>query len=129
MQVSPPSKHIAADGYPWWQRYQPVSYSLDGSRSGSESEFKEMVDKCNNVGVRIYVDAVINHMAAGKDIQKSVSIVTILRCSGANCPNELYFVILVVVRVVANGLIHGYKLYLGFGQYFARTHTYTHVMN
>lgn len=64
VQVSPPSKHIAADGYPWWQRYQPVSYSLDGSRSGSESEFKEMVDKCNNVGVRIYVDAVINHMAA-----------------------------------------------------------------
>lgn len=67
-----------------------MSYSLDGSRSGSESEFKEMVDKCNNVGVRIYVDAVINHMAAGKDIQKSVSIVTILQCSGAQSLRALF---------------------------------------
>ncbi|CAF5008452.1 unnamed protein product, partial [Rotaria socialis] len=43
---------------------QPVSYKLQ-SRSGTEAEFIDMVDRCNKAGVRIYVDAVINHMAAG----------------------------------------------------------------
>ncbi|RXG72066.1 Alpha-amylase 1 [Armadillidium vulgare] len=61
--VSPPQEHILIpeNGYPWWQRYQPVSYKLE-SRSGNEDEFKEMVKRCNKVGVRIIVDAVINHM-------------------------------------------------------------------
>jgi len=64
VQVSPPNEHILRTDfdYPWWQRYQPISYKLD-SRSGSESEFIDMVHRCNKVGVRIYVDAVINHMA------------------------------------------------------------------
>ena len=35
---------------PWWERYQPVSYKLC-TRSGNESEFKDMVTRCNNVGV------------------------------------------------------------------------------
>ena len=46
---------------PWWERYQPVSYRLE-TRSGSETEFASMVRRCNSAGVRIYVDAVINHM-------------------------------------------------------------------
>ncbi len=46
-----------------WQRYQPVSYKLV-SRSGNEQQFKDMVQRCNAVGVRIYVDAIINHMGA-----------------------------------------------------------------
>jgi len=46
---------------PWWERYQPVSYRLE-SRSGNEQQFQDMVRRCNAVGVRIYVDAVINHM-------------------------------------------------------------------
>ncbi len=37
--------------YAWWQRYQPVGYFLN-SRSGSESEFFEMVSRCNAVNVR-----------------------------------------------------------------------------
>lgn len=48
---------------PWYERYQPISYNII-TRSGNESEFKDMVKRCNKVGVRIYVDAVINHMAA-----------------------------------------------------------------
>ncbi|HEX3774667.1 MAG TPA: alpha-amylase family glycosyl hydrolase, partial [Polyangiaceae bacterium] len=64
VQVSPPSEHavIAASKYPWWQRYQTVSYSLAQSRSGTEAEFRDMVARCARVGVGIYVDAVINHM-------------------------------------------------------------------
>lgn len=61
VQVSPPMEHAVVSGYPWWQRYQPVSYQLT-SRSGSRAEFANMVARCNAVGVGIYVDAVINHM-------------------------------------------------------------------
>ncbi|CAF5009262.1 unnamed protein product, partial [Rotaria socialis] len=49
--VSPPNEHALIDGRPWWQRYQPVSYKLQ-SRSGTEAEFIDMVDRCNKAGVR-----------------------------------------------------------------------------
>ncbi|XP_054773707.2 alpha-amylase A-like [Lytechinus pictus] len=61
VQISPANHHI--DGSQWWTRYQPVSYYLN-SRSGSDSEFRSMVNRCNAVGVNIYADVVINHMAA-----------------------------------------------------------------
>lgn len=64
VQVSPPQEHVVLPeaGYPWWQRYQPVSYQLE-SRSGDRASFAEMVDRCRQAGVEIYADAVINHMA------------------------------------------------------------------
>ncbi len=61
VQVSPPSEHAVVAGYPWWQRYQPVTYQIE-SRSGTRLEFIDMVQRCDAVGVDIYVDAVINHM-------------------------------------------------------------------
>lgn len=61
VQVSPPQKSIS--GSQWWTRYQPVSYAIEG-RSGTRAEFQSMVDRCNAAGVDIYVDAVVNHMAA-----------------------------------------------------------------
>ncbi|CAL1294458.1 unnamed protein product [Larinioides sclopetarius] len=69
VQISPPNENgIIWEPFwnknikrPWFERYQPVSYKLF-TRSGSEAEFREMVRRCNNVGVRIYVDTVINHM-------------------------------------------------------------------
>ncbi|GDY26923.1 hypothetical protein AHAT_28130 [Agarivorans sp. Toyoura001] len=61
VQVSPPNKVIG--GNAWWTRYQPVSYAFE-SRSGNRGQFQDMVQRCKNVGVDIYVDAVINHMAA-----------------------------------------------------------------
>jgi alpha-amylase len=65
VQVSPPQEHILQSGFPWWQRYQPVSYDIERSRSGSGAEFSDMVARCRAAGVDIYVDAVINHMTAG----------------------------------------------------------------
>jgi alpha-amylase len=64
VQISPPQEHVVLPdyGYPWWQRYQPVSYQLD-SRSGSRAELQAMIDRCQAAGVAIYADAVINHMA------------------------------------------------------------------
>ena len=63
VQVSPPNEHSVLKKYPWYQRYQPVSYQLN-SRSGTEAEFIRMVRVCDSVGVDIYVDAVINHMTS-----------------------------------------------------------------
>jgi alpha-amylase len=60
VQVSPPSEHAVLGGYPWWQRYQTVSYQLE-SRSGTRAEFVDMVSRCRAAGVGIYVDAVLNH--------------------------------------------------------------------
>ncbi|MDP5215109.1 alpha-amylase family protein [Pseudoalteromonas tunicata] len=62
VQVSPPNEHVT--GSQWWTRYQPVSYQLQ-SRGGNRTAFANMVSRCQAVGVDIYVDAVINHMAAG----------------------------------------------------------------
>ena len=76
VQVSPPNEHLvptvdqggqSASDYPWWARYQPVTHlagpSTFTSRSGTWAEFTSMVNACNTLGVGIYVDAVINHMA------------------------------------------------------------------
>ncbi|WP_090477599.1 alpha-amylase [Nakamurella panacisegetis] len=70
VQVAPPqdsTKRTAlGDGsdtvlHPWWEVYQPVSYSLT-SRMGDEAQFKAMVSTCRKAGVKVIVDAVINHM-------------------------------------------------------------------
>ncbi|XP_042220626.1 alpha-amylase 1-like [Homarus americanus] len=65
VQVSPVNENVVVfqeeKSRPWWERYQPVSYKVF-TRSGDEDAFKDMVNRCNKVGVRIYVDAVINHM-------------------------------------------------------------------
>ena len=60
VQVSPPNEHVP--GPEWWTRYQPVSYRLQ-SRGGTREEFADMVQRCHAVGVDIYADAIINHMA------------------------------------------------------------------
>jgi len=54
-----------------WQRYQPVSYKF---RSGTDAQFRDMVTRCNAVGVRIYVDAVINHMSATSGVGSGGSL-------------------------------------------------------
>ncbi|KAH9643672.1 hypothetical protein HF086_006148 [Spodoptera exigua] len=63
IQISPPNENVVLWSYnrPWWERYQPMSYKLV-TRSGNEAQFANMLRRCNAAGVRIYVDAVINHM-------------------------------------------------------------------
>lgn len=58
-------EHI--QGSAWWTRYQPVSYDLV-SRSGNETQFENMISRCEKAGVGIIMDAVINHMAAGSGV-------------------------------------------------------------
>ncbi|MBV2362409.1 alpha amylase C-terminal domain-containing protein [Streptomonospora sp. NEAU-YY374] len=70
VQVSPPQEHVVlpGEGHPWWQDYQPVSYSIDNTRRGSRAEFADMVARCRDAGVRIYVDAVVNHMTGSGSV-------------------------------------------------------------
>ncbi len=64
VQVAPPEDSISlpASGHPWWEVYQPVAYDLT-SRMGSRARFTAMVAACHQAGVKVYADAVINHMA------------------------------------------------------------------
>ncbi|WBB80619.1 alpha-amylase family glycosyl hydrolase [Micromonospora sp. WMMD882] len=67
VQVAPPQESVSLpaspDGvHPWYEVYQPVSYQLE-SRFGTRQQFAAMVTACHAAGVRVYVDAVVNHMA------------------------------------------------------------------
>ena len=65
LQISPPNDHakVTSPNRPWWEVYQPVSYQLT-SRMGDRTAFANMVSRCRAVGVEVYADVVINHMAA-----------------------------------------------------------------
>ncbi|XP_059153132.1 alpha-amylase-like [Physella acuta] len=64
VQTSPANENrvVTSPNRPWWERYQPVSYKIQ-TRSGTEAEFRSMVQRCQAAGVRVYVDVVLNHMA------------------------------------------------------------------
>ena len=49
---------------PWYFMYQPVSYKL-GGRMGSRDDLRKMIKTCRSLGVRVYADAVVNHMTGG----------------------------------------------------------------
>lgn len=49
---------------PWYFIYQPTSYKLNG-RNGSRAQLRQMIQTCRSKGVRVYADAVTNHMSGG----------------------------------------------------------------
>ena len=61
VQVAPPEDSLSRDGHPWWEVYQPADYNLT-SRMGDRAQFSSMVSACHSAGVKVYADAVINHM-------------------------------------------------------------------
>ncbi|TMW56819.1 hypothetical protein Poli38472_006829 [Pythium oligandrum] len=71
VKINPPQETVLSDVWtkdgqrnPWYLIYQPVSYRLF-SRMGSRDELRSMIQTCRANGVRVYADAVINHMAPG----------------------------------------------------------------
>lgn len=49
---------------PWYFMYQPVSYRLHG-RMGTRAQLRQTINTCRALGVRVYADAVVNHMTGG----------------------------------------------------------------
>lgn len=64
VQVAPPEDSYDNVDHYWYDVYQPVDYSLN-SRMGTPAQFQAMVATCHTAGVKVYVDAVLNHTAAG----------------------------------------------------------------
>ncbi|KAI8579463.1 hypothetical protein K450DRAFT_210259 [Umbelopsis ramanniana AG] len=78
VRIWPAMEHLITDYYyetdgqynPWYFLYQPVSYRLTKNRMGTRDELRAMINTCRSNGVRVYADAVINHMTGGgNDIQ------------------------------------------------------------
>ncbi|MBF9069467.1 carbohydrate-binding module family 20 domain-containing protein [Streptacidiphilus fuscans] len=67
VEVAPPQDSIRLSGtHPWWEVYQPIGYDLN-SRMGNAAQFAAMVTTCHNAGVKVYADAVLNHMAGNNN--------------------------------------------------------------
>lgn len=49
-----------------------MSYKIE-TRSGNEADFRDMTRRCNAVGVRIFVDIIINHMSAHHEVALGVA--------------------------------------------------------
>ena len=71
VKVFPPQESVLSNEWPqsgelnpWWFVYQPVSYKLEG-RNGTRAQLREMIQTCRAAGVRVYADAVVNHMSGG----------------------------------------------------------------
>ncbi|KAJ0405453.1 hypothetical protein ATCC90586_002768 [Pythium insidiosum] len=71
VKINPPQEAVFSDAWPqngqrnpWYFVYQPVSYRLY-SRMGTRDELRSMIQTCRANGVRVYADAVVNHMAGG----------------------------------------------------------------
>lgn len=71
VQISPVQEPKVDDTYSWLLRYQPVSYKI-ASRSGNLEEFADMVKKCSEQEIRIYVDVVLNQMAMASDDEDEI---------------------------------------------------------
>jgi alpha-amylase len=93
VQISPPQEHAeintGSNHYPWWERYQPVSYALD-SRSGNRVEFTAMVSRCRAAGVEIYADVLLNHMTAGAGTGSAGTVYTKYSYPGLYGPEDFH---------------------------------------
>lgn len=98
VQVSPPADSLKrtslGDGsdtvlHPWWEVYQPVDYQLT-SRMGTESQFASMVKTCRKAGVKVYVDAVINHMTGQGTISYGGQAYTHFNYPGVYDPSNFH---------------------------------------
>ena len=71
----------------WWVYYQPINFSMDtssGNPLGTKSQFKAMCDEAHKYGIRVIVDAVMNHMANKTKNDLSDRIISDLR-NDPNC--------------------------------------------
>ena len=63
VQISQAAEHKKVDGK-WWGIYQPVNFKNFNTTAGSEQQLKALIKTCNDAGVRVFADAVINQRAS-----------------------------------------------------------------
>ena len=61
----------------WWVYYQPSNFTIETSSQnalGTKTEFEAMCDEAHKYGVKVIVDAVLNHMAntSGNDLSSTI---------------------------------------------------------
>ncbi|RLN65656.1 hypothetical protein BBJ28_00001830 [Nothophytophthora sp. Chile5] len=86
VKINPPQESVLTDAWPqsgqrnpWYFVYQPVSYRLY-SRLGTRTQLRSMIQTCRSNGVRVYADAVVNHMTGGGN-----DILSHRYASGSSC--------------------------------------------
>ncbi len=76
----------------WWVYYQPSNFYIDTNSQnalGTKSDFKAMCDEAHKYGVKVVVDAVLNHMANKGDNTLSDTIPSDIRNDGS-CWHSIY---------------------------------------
>ena len=63
IQIPPIEPLKEEDKTVWWKAYQPISFSI-GNVYGTKEELIKFCRECEQIGLRVYADAIINHMAA-----------------------------------------------------------------
>ncbi|MCX8130466.1 MAG: carbohydrate-binding protein [Clostridia bacterium] len=64
IQVSPVQR-IKSSGDQWWLLYQPCNFHIGNRQLGSYEDFRLLCAEAENYGIKIIVDAVVNHVAEG----------------------------------------------------------------
>lgn len=76
----------------WWVYYQPSNFNIDTSSQnalGTKAQFKAMCDEAHKYGIKVIVDAVLNHMANKGDNTLSDTIPSDIR-NDNNCWHSIY---------------------------------------
>ena len=51
----------------WWWHYQPTDYKIGNYQLGTQEEFRAMCEAAHSYGIKVIVDAVLNHCTAYYD--------------------------------------------------------------
>jgi alpha-amylase len=68
IQVSPPQRSI--DNPIWWGRYQPVDHTVLDGPLGNEADLRRLIAAAHQLGLKVLIDVVLNHMAGGPYAQQ-----------------------------------------------------------
>ena len=68
IQISPMQPQKEPQYSDWWRAYQPLGFKIAGdgeSKLGSKNELKAMCEEAEELGIKVIVDVVANHLAEG----------------------------------------------------------------
>lgn len=63
IQISPPQ--LSIDEPAWWGRYQPLDFRRIEGPLGDEAALRRLAAAAHRLGLKLFVDVVLNHMAGG----------------------------------------------------------------